>query len=182
MKYDYWAWKKTIPEEDIIKINEVLDQHSFDGEDGYKGKNIKTSKVKQVYYKDIKHIVENIIHGALLANKDCFGYNLYPVLDNELFLFNTYSAKNKSEFGFHFDDNFSRYHDVKLSLILNISNQKYKGGEFEFFNPEPEDNNPNFTESGDIILFKSHLYHRIKPVTQGVRKSLTYFFTGPRFT
>ena len=31
-------------------------------------------------------------------------------------------------------------------------------------------------------LFKSHLYHRIKPVTQGERRSLTYFFTGPRFT
>ena len=30
-------------------------------------------------------------------------------------------------------------------------------------------------------MFKSYMQHRVTPVTSGVRKTLTYWFVGPRF-
>ena len=35
--------------------------------------------------------------------------------------------------------------------------------------------------SGDILMFTSHIPHRVRPVTFGQRITLTFFITGPRF-
>ena len=34
---------------------------------------------------------------------------------------------------------------------------------------------------GDMIVFPSYLWHRVKPVTKGTRKSLVIWFIGPPF-
>ena len=40
---------------------------------------------------------------------------------------------------------------------------------------------PDFDKPGSAIMFKSHLNHRVLPVTSGTRKSLTMFIFGPKF-
>ena len=38
-----------------------------------------------------------------------------------------------------------------------------------------------FSKPGDIIMFKSSIYHKVNPVTKGSRNTLAFFLKGPRF-
>ena len=76
----------------------------------------------------------------------------------------------------------------KLSSGLMLSNpEDFKGGEFQFYynNKSPDEYEKN-TEivklsKGTLICFPSHIYHRVKPVTEGTRYSLTTWYLGQPF-
>ena len=78
---------------------------------------------------------------------------------------------------------------VSLSVMLNDGDE-YEGGDFEIEHlGETPDRLRKRIESltggrgrGSMIIFPSHLYHRITPVNSGVRKSLVAWFLGPPFT
>jgi PKHD-type hydroxylase len=74
----------------------------------------------------------------------------------------------------------------KLSVTCSLSNPKdYKGGELEF-----NFNNPEATKKqnikkcleilprGSIVVFPSFVWHRVRPVTKGVRYSLVIWNLG----
>jgi PKHD-type hydroxylase len=71
-------------------------------------------------------------------------------------------------------------HDYKLTAIINVSNEKYEGGNFELFT-----NGPNHIKSldhlGSVIIFPSYMQHRVTPVTKGTRKTVSIWFKGPLF-
>ena len=76
----------------------------------------------------------------------------------------------------------------KLSGVLVLSDPKeYKGGdlEFQFQTEDPQFNKQRQVKvakevapKGSIIIFPSFVWHRVKPVTQGVRYSLTTWHCG----
>jgi len=70
--------------------------------------------------------------------------------------------------------------DTKLTVLVNLSTEKYEGGEFQINNGDPKIVK-EFTEPGDVLMFQSIILHKVNPVTQGVRKSLTFFLNGPSF-
>jgi PKHD-type hydroxylase len=71
----------------------------------------------------------------------------------------------------------------KLSVSANITDPTlYGGGELEFtlgsaILPTEKDRD-QFRRQGTVILFPSHMMHRITPVTWGVRYSLVAWFLG----
>lgn len=71
----------------------------------------------------------------------------------------------------------------KISVTVNLSDPSdYDGGEFEFLDTGPK--NRVVKESaarkrGTVIVFPSFVYHRVTPVTRGVRKSLVAWCLGP---
>jgi len=69
----------------------------------------------------------------------------------------------------------------KLSFTLCL-NDDYEGGDFEICNPHPIPEYSTTTtfklQKGDMIVFPSHIWHRVKPVTKGVRKSLVGWVVG----
>tara|TARA_R100000005_G_C4997371_1_gene204107 strand:+ start:2637 stop:3260 length:624 start_codon:yes stop_codon:yes gene_type:complete len=75
----------------------------------------------------------------------------------------------------------------KLSAIVQLSDPKdYKGGEFEL-QPRTTDK-PNYKinvkeikPKGSVLVFPSHLWHRVKPVTKGIRYSLVIWCLGYPF-
>jgi PKHD-type hydroxylase len=77
----------------------------------------------------------------------------------------------------------------KLSCIISLSDSsEYKGGELEFcFDNNEPDKPRNIIEckevkpKGSIIVFPSHTYHRVKPVTEGSRYSLVLWCLGQPF-
>ena len=70
----------------------------------------------------------------------------------------------------------------KLSLTVQLSDPKdYEGGEFYFYNGFRKAFSPPIQEQGSIIVFASNLWHRIAPVTKGVRYSLVSWILGPAF-
>ena len=70
--------------------------------------------------------------------------------------------------------------DTKCTLVINASTDEYEGGGFQFFQNYEQDIKPLDTV-GSVVLIKSHLNHRVLPVTKGTRKSLVMFIMGNKF-
>ena len=75
----------------------------------------------------------------------------------------------------------------KLSVTCSLSNpSEYKGGELEFDlrNDNLKSTKRKCTEimtQGSIVVFPSFMWHRVKPVTKGIRHSLVLWNTGDSF-
>lgn len=74
----------------------------------------------------------------------------------------------------------------KLSCTLSLNDpEEYEGGNLKFdFGPHVPDRFLTCTEirpRGSIIVFPSHLYHQVTPVTKGIRYSLVSWHLGKPF-
>ena len=65
--------------------------------------------------------------------------------------------------------------DMKLTCLLNLSEETYEGGEFYLINYEDKIK----FDSGMGIVFNSLIAHKVTPVTKGERITLTYWGYGP---
>ena len=64
---------------------------------------------------------------------------------------------------------------MKLTCLLNLSEEPYEGGDFYLaVNKEKLE-----FGSGDGLVFTSLIAHKITPITKGERISLTYWGDGP---
>ena len=70
----------------------------------------------------------------------------------------------------------------KISMTVQLSDpDAYEGGEFYFYNGNKEEMEPPIQKQGSILCFDSRMWHRVAPVTKGVRYSLVSWILGPRF-
>ena len=75
----------------------------------------------------------------------------------------------------------------KLSVTVSLSDPKeYKGGELEFdlsfCNRKPFIKKcKEILPKGSLVVFPSHLWHRVAPITKGERKSLVVWSIGKPF-
>jgi PKHD-type hydroxylase len=76
----------------------------------------------------------------------------------------------------------------KLSVTCSLSNpEDYEGGEleFDFRNMDPDKQSirkcAEIKARGSIVVFPSHVWHRVKPVTKGTRYSLVIWNLGYPF-
>ena len=123
------------------------------------------------------------------ANKIQFNYNLEYF---QAIQFAEY--KDGGFYGWHQDasgidpDNETR----KLSLTLVLSNpDNFEGGELQFYNGgRPMEDMGEITgeqvtndikAQGSVVLFDSRDWHRVTPVTKGVRHSIVCWTVGPNF-
>jgi len=86
-------------------------------------------------------------------------------------------------------DNLNTFGKIrKLSVTCSLSDPKdYKGGEleFDFRNMDPNKKSirkcAEISPRGSIVVFPSHIWHRVKPVTKGTRYSLVIWNLGYPF-
>jgi PKHD-type hydroxylase len=73
----------------------------------------------------------------------------------------------------------------KISMSLFYSNpDEYEGGDLdlELYKPGTDPRYQSYKlEKGTAIFFPSTMWHRVTPVTSGVRKSIVAWFTGPPY-
>jgi len=108
--------------------------------------------------------------------------NFFSVIspyNKELLNFNTYNSDNKDYYNWNHDESRSATNDVKLTLLVNLSTDSYEGGKFQLENEWTDVS--VLDKAGSALIFKSHIQHRVLPVTSGTRKSLTMFIHGPKF-
>ena len=182
-----YAWPKFFNSESIKTINELIETEHVGLEDKdfgaqYNGKVIKNiSSVKYIPYGKIKHLISDFIGEAYqVANLD-FGYVTFAPHDGVYLNFNTYEADSKDEYPWHIDESRQATNDMKLTLLINLSTEPFTGGEFQIFPSNGALDIPILLESGSAFMFKSHILHRVLPVTSGTRKTLTMFIYGPKF-
>lgn len=90
-----------------------------------------------------------------------------------------YKAKNKGKYDWHTDNGYDAMR--KLSFIMQLSNpDEYKGGEVQI-KTGPKKHGPLPNNRGDMIIFPSHVLHRVTPVEKGDRQSLVAWISGPGF-
>ena len=97
-----------------------------------------------------------------------------------------YSEYDKSqEYGWHQDVNNTPYADGrvrKMSFSIFV-NENFEGGEFDLEIHGP-DAKPRYVSewkrsNENCIIFKSDMWHRVRPIKSGVRKSIVGWLLGP---
>jgi predicted 2-oxoglutarate/Fe(II)-dependent dioxygenase YbiX len=183
-KIDYFFHESFLNKDEIKHLNTYIESNYVDVERSThqalnkEGESKKKTKTLIINYGQIKDKLKNIQSLINHANQNYFGYKIYPQNDFDKCLYNIYESKNKGEYDWHTDSSRSNIYDMKLTILINLSNQNFEGGDFNIFNgTEYTVNNLRFP--GTIVIFKSFLNHRVLPITKGQRKSLTLFCNGP---
>ena len=185
--WKYYTWTNYFNKEEVKQISEFIEKNYSGYEDPELGAKTadgnykkQISTVKTIHYGTVEPLISRLVGEAFSVANMQFGYTTFgPHLDLGL-LYNTYQSKDKDYYNWHFDNSNSPTHDVKLTLLVNLSTEPYEGGEFQTY-IYSETSHPDFDKPGSAIMFKSHLNHRVLPVTSGTRKSLTMFIHGPKF-
>ena len=87
-------------------------------------------------------------------------------------------------YNWHTDNHVKPYENNtirKLSFTLCL-NDEYEGGDFSICDPQPEPDLSVTTtfklKKGDMIIFPSHVWHKVDKITKGTRKSLVGWVVG----
>ena len=197
---NYWFFKKALSDtvcDDIIKYgNQQQDESALVGnEDSLtENKDLKKKRNSNIVWLNDPWIYNEIHPYIHIANKNA-GWN-FEWDCSESCQFTKY--KLNQYYGWHCDSWNSPYNKKdlnidgkirKLSVTVSLSNSKdYEGGEleFDFRNKDPEKKRNIVTceeivERGSIVVFPSHLWHRVQPVTKGIRYSLVIWSLGQPF-
>jgi PKHD-type hydroxylase len=84
------------------------------------------------------------------------------------------------KYGWHVDTTDNIINPRKLSISLCLSSiDEYDGGEFQILTGRTV--NTIKMNLGDVLVFPSDCWHRVKKVKSGQRISLVGWYTGPRF-
>ena len=112
------------------------------------------------------------LYECQLINRNVFGYDIYWDFHLDAFNYNVYGIEG--EYDWHVDSNPSES-DIKLTCLLNLSEESYEGGEFHMI----KENQRQRFDSGMGLIFNSLIVHKVTPVTKGKRITLTYLAFGP---
>ena len=107
-------------------------------------------------------------------NKKVFGYDIFWNFPVESFNYNVYDKSG--EYDWHTDVTKNKECDIKLTCLLNLSEEPYEGGEFRTIGKPNE--NIKFT-LGMGLIFNPMIAHKVTPITRGERITLTYWGIGP---
>lgn len=102
---------------------------------------------------------------------------------SEDFQYTVYDGTEKDHYTWHVDmisDSTNTNSPRKLSMVLQLSEpDSYRGGNLQIMT------SASFTdvrkERGVVAAFPSYVLHRVTPVTQGIRKTIVIWITGPQF-
>jgi PKHD-type hydroxylase len=185
---EFGVWSKGFSEDEIDKIVFLEKVIKFikagvgEGDKTQVNPNIRDSKVAFIPVDQQTEWIWQRLAGIIpRANYDLF---LYDIDSIQSLQYTIYSSKSKQFYDWHTDSG-GMYMDYvrKISgTILLTDPDEYEGGEFEIINkggnPAAADKfKPN---KGDVVLFASHMPHKVHPITKGTRKSLVFWVVGKR--
>ena len=180
--WDYYSWDNIFNIETIKNINEIIEKTNS-GDESLNSttpwKNL--SEVKIVYYGHLVPTLANFINEVHMVSTEGFGYNVFPTYNATTLNYSIYNSKDKADYGWHRDTSDNPTTDIKLTLLINVSDEPYEGGQFQIQTGNEPETIESYSKPGSAFMFKSHILHRVLPVTSGIRKSLALFITGPKF-
>ena len=179
--YNYYYYNNVLSKDMIENLHYIFDKNSNNSTDDPAINVSKTSSVKFVNWSIMKESMNSIEQCVLKHNKEYVGYNLWPQFESDDIILNEYDSKYQGEYGWHKDHSNNFVCDIKLTVLINVSLEKYEGGKFYLFGGGGEQHVKEFDEPGSMIIFKSDQVHKVTPVTKGKRHSISMFYTGPRW-
>ena len=149
------------------------------------------NRKSHVSWLDDKTLVEQITPVINEANEKT-GWN-FLLREFEPLQYTVYNVRD--HYDWHIDTHAKSYKNglirkLSFTICLNddkTENNNYKGGKFEMCIPHPRYQKHKyfkFTETfkqGTIIVFPSHVWHKVHPITSGTRKVLVGWVVGKPF-
>jgi len=133
--------------------------------------------ISWIPFKDMPEMYKDIESTMLKANNNHFGFEGMQLTEPAQF---THYLEG-GFYDWHMDNDVQGKHQQpvrKISMTLLLSDPAtFEGGELEIMSKGKIAK----LKQGQAIFFASWLQHRVKPVTQGERKSLVMWFGGPPF-
>ena len=129
---------------------------------------------------DLFQYIFDIVHSANEQAKWGFEHQVIEPLQ-----FTQYDGEKEQRYDWHVDhyigDIEETIRKISFSILLN---EDYEGGEFEIEAGSPIAEPRIHTlkiKKGDVLLFPSYTWHRVLPVTKGMRHSLVGWVRGPQW-
>ena len=133
--------------------------------------------ISWIPFKEMTDMYKDIEKTMLQANNNHFGFEDMRLTEPGQFT----HYLTGGFYDWHMDNDVTFIHQPpvrKISMTLLLSDPTtFEGGELEFMSKGKTAK----LKQGQAIFFASWLQHRVKPVTQGERKSLVMWFGGPSF-
>ena len=142
----------------------------------------KKSKVSLILWLEIKKHLKKLEDFIYDANDKFFHYNIFNISDFHYLNINEYDEKNNS-YDWHVDCNtYGSAEDLKLTCLLNISTESYDEGRLHLSGLDEEGQErifKDFNMPGYAIIFTANRMHKVEPIINGKRKTLSYWVRGP---
>ena len=161
--------------EQVKEINKEIDKNITGKEDSSEAAQ-NVSKIGDFFTLKCISLMEWLhpwLYECQLINAKIFGYDIYWNFPVETLTYNVYGESG--EYDWHIDANVESLYDMKLTCLLNLSEETYEGGEFYTISSNEE---KKFT-TGMGLIINSLIAHKVTPVTKGERITLTYWAHGP---
>ena len=133
---------------------------------------IRSTKISWIFDKEILLPLKD----KILETNKSKNWN-YDIPDMFPFQYSVYNENDHYDWHIDREPVHQGEDEKKLSFSL-ILNENYEGGELEF--KDSDENISLNLNKGDMVIFPSTLSHRVKPVTNKIRKSLVGWMLGPR--
>lgn len=156
--------KKTVPAEEAITYNNNASMSQNRDE------SFRKTEVRWLMYEDHTWVHQLMIR-TVSEHQGLFGIRSALQIERGVQLA-TYRVGH--HYGWHIDGRITDNTRRALSISVLLTDD-FEGGDLEFRNPGA----PRLKKAGEIVIFNSDEFHRVAPVTKGVRDSLVVWFGRP---
>ena len=201
---NYWFFKSALPSRicDNIIRHALSKAETMAKTGGFEKKDLSKDEVrtlKKIRNSDLVWLNDPWIYKEIIpyidaANKDAgwnFKWDYSEDLQFTKYKLNQYYDWHADQFGGPYNEPHTLRHGKirKLSVTCQLTDgSEYEGGELEFdfrdYDTSMRDESKHLKKAteilskGSIIVFPSHIWHRVKPVTKGTRYSLVLWNLG----
>ena len=166
-------------QDQIKEINKIIKKNLIQGKDNFAKESVKTSEVKFVNYGKLEKYIFPFVEFCLTANNNFFGFDLHPLTSLKKLNYNIY--EEGTEYSWHIDAvPADPVRDIKLTALLNLSEENYEGGELVLFRAN-EIICKEFNSPGSAVIFPSFINHKVNKIISGKRYTLAIWLSGPKF-
>lgn len=194
-KKEGWIEKiEELAKEANPELEKALVQKNLEGKENTK--HIRDSDIawllpSQEGVKELFEFISQFIGTVNTSNKDKVGYE-FDIDVTEPLQYTVYNGEG-AHYDWHVDHKFDpepleeSVRKISFTILLNKPRVDFEGGEFiiDLQHPTPEGDPEAYDtvdlRQGDIVLFPSYHYHKVAPVTKGIRKSLVGWVRGPQW-
>ena len=162
----------------VKKLNKTISEHFVPGSDKPNTDAIKTSQVKFVNLGAIQHLISPFLDFIIHSNTYYYGFDIFQLTGSKKLNYNTY--QKDEEYTWLMDATVrSPIRDIKLTCLLNCSDNDYEGGDLFLFR-DKDVKVENFGP-GSAVVFPSFISHKVEKIISGSRGTLAIWLNGPKF-
>jgi PKHD-type hydroxylase len=188
-EHPYVSWQNGFSDDEIdqiVEIGESLPKIKATVGQGFDNKKIRRSNTSWVAEHNCPWLYERLGFIVQQLNGQFYDYDLWGF--HEDMQYTTYTSEDKGFYDWHQDNmgptvdenNVDKRLPRKFSISLQLSDPKeYKGGDLLIKSGQMP---LKMSKSkGLVVAFPSFMLHKVTPVTEGIRRSLVVWVTGPAF-